>query len=112
MSAGVVFGDRLENGGLLVGNNPGTVNIYREASRECWDRSRLQLEIRKSSIVLTPSIVAESAVHQPEPISTVPFRRDHDFVDRGKLLEKLHQKLAPETTWAALIGLGGIGYAI
>ena len=63
-------------------------------------------------MALTPSVVAEGAVHQPEPISTVPFRRDHDFVYRGELLEQLHQKLAPETTWAALIGLGGIGYAI
>lgn len=63
-------------------------------------------------MALTPSVVGEGAVHKPEPISTVPFRRDHDFVDRGELLETLHQKLAPETTWAALIGLGGIGYAI
>jgi hypothetical protein len=69
---------------------------------------------RKSSTALTLSVhvVAEGTAHQPKSICTVPFRRDHDFVDRGELLVELQQKLAPETTWAALIGLGGIGYAI
>lgn len=67
------------------------------------------VELRKSVKALTYIVVAEGAVHQQEPISTVPFRRDHDFVDRGELLAELQKKLALETTWAALIGLGGIG---
>jgi hypothetical protein len=37
MSTSVAYGDHLDNGGLLVGNNTGTVNINGAASRECLD---------------------------------------------------------------------------
>ena len=43
------------------------------------------------------------------PSSTIPFRRDPDFVDRGAILEQLQQKCALPASRTALIGLGGVG---
>lgn len=111
MSADITFGDGLKNRGLLVGNNPGTVNIYQTALGEASDRDRLQaVVICEPRSTLTLNAATEGTEHQPAPFSTVPFLRDPDFVDRGDLLEQLERKLAPETARAALIGLGGIGY--
>jgi hypothetical protein len=51
----------------------------------------------------------------PWPSSTVPFRRDTDFVDRrtsldGKtLLEKIQQQCATPAARVALVGIGGAG---
>lgn len=46
------------------------------------------------------------------PISTVPFRRDPDFVDRGALLNEVWTKCSMPASCVALVGLGGIGYVI
>lgn len=45
----------------------------------------------------------------PCPSSTIPFRRDSDFVDRGAILDQLHQKCALSGSRTALVGLGGVG---
>ncbi|KAL9023048.1 MAG: hypothetical protein Q9196_007413 [Gyalolechia fulgens] len=45
----------------------------------------------------------------PTPSSTIPFRRDPDFVDRGAILDQLHQKCALPASRTALVGLGGVG---
>ena len=45
----------------------------------------------------------------PNPSSTVPFRRDKDFVERGVLFDQIQQKCAVPGSWTALIGLGGVG---
>jgi hypothetical protein len=45
----------------------------------------------------------------PKPSSTVPFRRDQDFVERGELLSQIEQKCAVPGSWTALVGLGGVG---
>jgi hypothetical protein len=54
----------------------------------------------------------------PEPVSTVPFNRDPDFIDRGTLLDEINVRLSK---WSsdrkypnsglriALVGLGGVG---
>lgn len=44
-----------------------------------------------------------------EPFSTVPFSRDHDFVDRPDILEWIHEKCARPAARTALVGLGGVG---
>lgn len=44
-----------------------------------------------------------------EPLSTIPFRRDRDFVDRGTLLDQLEQKTLTPGSRVALVGLGGVG---
>jgi hypothetical protein len=51
----------------------------------------------------------------PSPSSTVPFRRDVDFVDRGTsddnrtLLERIEQQCRPAASRVALVGIGGAG---
>ncbi|CAG8898829.1 unnamed protein product [Penicillium egyptiacum] len=45
----------------------------------------------------------------PPPLSTVPFRRDPDFVDRGSLLDQIYEKGTTPGAWIALVGLGGVG---
>lgn len=45
----------------------------------------------------------------PSPSSTIPFRRDSDFVDRGTILNQLHEKCASPASRTALVGLGGVG---
>lgn len=43
------------------------------------------------------------------PTSHVPFPRDPHFVDRGTLLDQVHEKCVVNTSWTALVGLGGVG---
>jgi len=45
----------------------------------------------------------------PTPLSTVPFRRDLDYVQRGSLFDKITSKLASPAARVALVGLGGVG---
>ncbi|KAJ6032564.1 P-loop containing nucleoside triphosphate hydrolase protein [Penicillium herquei] len=45
----------------------------------------------------------------PSPQSTIPFRRDPDFVDRGTLLDRIHEKGTEPGARFALVGLGGVG---
>ncbi|OJI99265.1 hypothetical protein ASPVEDRAFT_80884 [Aspergillus versicolor CBS 583.65] len=45
----------------------------------------------------------------PNPLSTVPFRRDPDFVDRGTLLDQIDEKGSEPGSRIALVGLGGVG---
>ena len=45
----------------------------------------------------------------PQPCSTVPFRRDSDFVDRGDLLSRVDERCSQPASRAALVGLGGAG---
>jgi hypothetical protein len=44
----------------------------------------------------------------PGPSSTVPFRRDPDFVDRD-ILPEIHRKCSQPASRVALVGLGGVG---
>jgi hypothetical protein len=45
----------------------------------------------------------------PGPLSTVPFRRDPDFVCRDKLLDQIRKKNSVSGSRIALVGLGGVG---
>jgi hypothetical protein len=45
---------------------------------------------------------------KPLPSSTVPFRRDDDFISRD-ILDKIRQVCARPASRAALVGLGGVG---
>ena len=67
--------------------------------------------------MLTPfySAPAEQIELLPSPSSTVPFRRDLDFVDRrisndrGTLLEQIEEQCAAPAARVALVGIGGAG---
>jgi hypothetical protein len=42
--------------------------------------------------------------------STIPFRRDPNFIVRQTLLDQLHEKCATLASRTALVGFGGVGY--
>jgi hypothetical protein len=46
----------------------------------------------------------------PTPSSTIPFRRDPDFIAHQALLDQLQEKCAAPAARTALVGLGGVGY--
>ncbi|KAH8586005.1 P-loop containing nucleoside triphosphate hydrolase protein, partial [Bisporella sp. PMI_857] len=51
----------------------------------------------------------EKSYTTPDPSSTVPFRRDPDFVDRPNILAWIREKCLTQASSAALVGLGGVG---
>ncbi|KAM0703872.1 hypothetical protein Q7P35_008877 [Cladosporium inversicolor] len=53
--------------------------------------------------------VVERLAQKQSPLSTVPFRRDPDYVQRGSLFDKITSKLASPAARVALVGLGGVG---
>ena len=55
------------------------------------------------------SKLSVTPVTLPDPSSSIPFRRDPDFVDRGATLDEIHQKCALPASRTALVGLGGVG---
>ena len=65
---------------------------------------------------IAQAITEVSAIHSdrpetpPTPSSTIPFRRDPDFIVRQTLLDQLHEKCAAPAARTSLIGLGGVGY--
>ncbi|KAL1990037.1 hypothetical protein VTN49DRAFT_7234 [Thermomyces lanuginosus] len=52
--------------------------------------------------------IRPSADSGPAPSSTIPFRRDPHFVDRGMLTE-IQEKGKQQGSRVALVGLGGVG---
>ncbi|MCJ1282866.1 hypothetical protein MMC26_002192 [Xylographa opegraphella] len=55
-----------------------------------------------------PVNVLHARQPKPPPSSTVPFRRDDDFISRDSL-DKVRQICARPASRAALVGLGGVG---
>lgn len=57
-----------------------------------------------------PHIAAPERPEAPsEPLSTVPFLRDADIVDRGTLLEQVEEQCIVRPSRLALVGMGGVG---
>ena len=86
------------NSGVQVGIVNGTVNYMHPGSVHNRGRPKATLTNR--------------LLEQPEtatPLSTVPFRRDPDFVDCGILLDQIQEKGSTQGARIALIGLGGVG---
>jgi ankyrin repeat domain-containing protein 50 len=46
----------------------------------------------------------------PKPCSTVPFRRDDNYVEREGLMSGILFRMSKSAARAALVGLGGVGY--
>ncbi|MCJ1278041.1 hypothetical protein MMC21_005855 [Puttea exsequens] len=55
------------------------------------------------------AIGAHESSPPPKPSSTVPFRRDPDFIDRGDLLLRVDERCSQPAGHVALVGLGGVG---
>ncbi|KAJ6008357.1 hypothetical protein N7540_012333 [Penicillium herquei] len=51
---------------------------------------------------------SEQPEPRPEPLSTVPFPHDPDFVSRDELLDQIHEKSSIPSR-IVLVGLGGVG---
>ena len=86
----------------IAGAVHGNVTFY---ARECQCTKLLSsLQSRKLILYLVSSPQAP-----PKPSSTVPFRRDPDFVDRGDLLSQVDERCSQPAGRAALVGLGGVG---
>ena len=96
------------NHGFQIGQNhgsvsavihlpPGKFNGLTPCSTPCTADTVISLEREESP---------------PLPSTNVPFRRDPHFVQRGDLLDQIHEKLATSAGRVALVGLGGVGYAV
>lgn len=74
---------------------------------------------RKASVEshsVLPPIGKEPAARQhhlsnPKAPFNVPFRKDVDFVERGDILDQIHERCSRPAGRASLVGLGGVGYA-
>lgn len=72
--------------------------------------STLDPILQSSSFVTANTASVASAPDVPaKPYSSVPFRRDPDFVDRGDILAQIHNRCDQPAGRVALVGLGGVG---
>ncbi|KAF2804598.1 putative kinesin [Mytilinidion resinicola] len=55
------------------------------------------------------STLLERPETPPDPCAILPFSRDTDFVERGNILDQIHQKCAVPGSRTALVGMGGVG---
>ena len=46
---------------------------------------------------------------RPDPLLTVPFSRDPDFISRDGLISRMDEKASMAGSRLALVGLGGVG---
>ncbi|KAJ5784460.1 P-loop containing nucleoside triphosphate hydrolase protein [Penicillium pulvis] len=65
----------------------------------------LQVGVNEGTIYMNP----ERSETPPAPLSTIPFRRDPDFVDCGTPLDLMNEKASVSGAPIALVGLGGVG---
>jgi hypothetical protein len=68
----------------------------------------LHVGINHGIISNNPAHVTQSDTAGKPPSSTVPFRRDPDFISRDVFLD-LFRKCAEAGSRTALVGLGGVG---
>ncbi|CAI7653282.1 unnamed protein product, partial [Penicillium glandicola] len=71
--------------------------------------SGLQAGIVNGTVNAQFHLPAERPETPPTPLSTVPFRRDLDFVCRDSLLDQIDEKISVPGSRIALVGVGGVG---
>jgi hypothetical protein len=62
-----------------------------------------------SFAALTADLPLELPETPPDPLSTMPFRHDADYIQRSSLIEEINLKLSRPAARVALVGLGGVG---
>ncbi|KAJ5701450.1 hypothetical protein N7488_008998 [Penicillium malachiteum] len=67
------------------------------------------LQIGTNSAPINVQFTGERPETPPEPCSNVPFSRDRDFIERGNLLDDIHERCSVENSRLALVGMGGVG---
>ena len=70
------------------------------------DKSQGHAVLERDTAVLTAEKVE---LHSDAPF-LIPFPRDPHFVERGTLLDQIHEKGTLPASRVALVGLGGVGY--
>jgi hypothetical protein len=102
MATNMAFNGR--NDGQQVAINHGQVifNSYTRTGKFKWNHGMDRDQ------VLTDNRSEQREVPQ-SPSSTVPFGPDSDFINRGSLLDQVHEKCAAPAGRIALVGVGGVG---
>lgn len=93
------------NSGHQVGVNQGVINF---SAGEFPIALIIDRPVRSTNCgFLSPE--PERLEPRPEPLSTVPFPHDPDFVSRDALLDQIHEKASILGSRIVLVGLGGVG---
>lgn len=100
--ASISFGGT--NSGNQVGINNGTIHMPPGRFTRSWSS-----QIKSQSHLTISGSERERPETPPAPLSTVPFRRDPDYVARGTLLDQIYEKGTTPSARIALVGLGGVG---
>ncbi|KAJ6144832.1 hypothetical protein N7470_008727 [Penicillium chermesinum] len=82
-----------DNSGIQVGNSHGPIYISKGMITEAAELS-----------------IAKQTESRPEPLWTVPFPRDPDFVGRHEILDRIQERTSIAGSRVALVGLGGVGH--
>ncbi|EAW14376.1 uncharacterized protein ACLA_074130 [Aspergillus clavatus NRRL 1] len=69
------------------------------------------LQVGSSNALITAHfhVQNEQPETPPSPLSTVPFRRDKEFVECGTIFDEINEKNPAPSPRIALVGLGGVG---
>ncbi|KAH8691822.1 hypothetical protein BGW36DRAFT_280847, partial [Talaromyces proteolyticus] len=70
---------------------------------------KLAITLGTSRPTTTTTSQAKRPETPPGPLLSIPFLRDPDFVDRGTVLNQLHQRSTVPGSRTALVGFGGVG---
>lgn len=93
------------NQGFQLASNYGNVHYHTRGEHGISAKTR---NVRMSSMLTASLYSREASSTKPNPFSTVPFRRDPDFVDRD-ILAEVGEKCWKPASRVALVGLGGVG---
>jgi hypothetical protein len=88
------------NQGLQMGQNYGSVHVDFHVGKV----TKAPCESRDAPLTLP-----DRPETPPRPFVTIPFARDPDFVNRGDVLDQVHQRCSEPAGRVALVGLGGVG---
>ncbi|KAJ5537678.1 kinesin [Penicillium frequentans] len=93
MATGIGFNGPNDGQQIAINNGQITFNCHRKT--EC---GIILTDGRSETLETTPSV-----------LSTVPFGPDSDFIDRGPLLDQVHERFSSPPGRMALVGVGGVG---
>lgn len=112
--------DKIQQASERIYRNNDTLVLYQttrhvDAGERIW-KTLSKLRIIPPMSCLTPLLETvltcwsgfSAQESKPRPCSTVPFRRDNDFVYRDTL-DEIHARCAQPAARVALVGLGGVG---
>jgi len=89
-------------------------------SKACIIEKQIAVVVKQNQEIVEVIKCHTSKQHNtlPKPVSTVPFGRDPEFIDRGSILDEIDRRFydissdkrkSYSTSEIALVGLGGVG---